>query len=60
MNMEEIENKIKLLIKKNDIESLNTLYRNLLYNPQNPIFETVACIKKVIDMELNYKGQDNG
>lgn len=59
MNMREIEDKIKTLIKQKDIEALNSLYRNLLYNPQNPVFETVACIKKVIDMELAYRSHNN-
>ena len=59
MNMREIEDKIKTLIEQKDIEALNSLYRNLLYNPQNPVFETVACIKKVIDMELAYRSHNN-
>ena len=59
MNIREIEDKIKTLIEQKDIEALNSLYRNLLYNPQNPVFETVACIKKVVDMELTYRNHNN-
>ena len=60
MNMKEIEDKIQALIEQNNIEALNNLYKNLLLKPNSPIFETVACIKKIIDMELSYKGRKNG
>ena len=52
MNMQEIEYKIKEMAKKNDIEALNSVYKNLLSVGHRHPFETIQCIRKLIDIEL--------
>ena len=59
MNLQQIETKIKEMVDKKDIEGLNSLYKNLLAVGHAHPFETIQCIRKVLDIELNKEGVDN-